>query len=130
MQVIVWVYVNIQFYIDKPSELGAGHWNVQQQHDTCRTSLYLEVCEGDGPAVGVLRAGQQQGAKTLQVADVEAVVGGGGRSVHFTDVEHGLFGGVVKQRDTVDRKPPLTWRLIEGVGQLQSGTRGERQSKF
>jgi len=85
---------------------------------------YLEVGEGDGPAAGGLAAGQQQGAVALQAADVEAVVGGGGRSVHVAGVEHGLLGGVVKQRDAVHREPPLVRRLVEGVGQLQPDDRG------
>lgn len=62
---------------------------------------YLEVGEGDGPAVGVVGAGQQQGAVALQATYMEAVVGGGGWSVHIAGVEHSLLRGVVQQRDVV-----------------------------
>lgn len=57
---------------------------------------------------------------------MDAVVGGGGWSVHLAGVEHGLFGAVVEQRDTFHREPPLTRRLVEIVGHLQSDTRGTR----
>ena len=89
---------------------------------------HLEVRESDGPAAGVGGARQQQGAVALQVADVEAVVGGGGRRVHLAGVEHDLLGRIVEQGDAVHREPPLTRRLVESVGQLQSdtGARGER----
>lgn len=93
-----------------------------------QTDRYLEVGEGDGPAAGVLGAGQQQGAVALQAAYMEAVVGGGGWSVHLAGIEHGLFRGVVEQRDAFHREPPLTRRLIESVGQLQSDTRGMKLS--
>lgn len=93
----------------------------------------MEVGEGDGPAAGVVGAGQQQGAVALQAADMEAVVGGGCWSVHLAGVEHSLFRDVVEQRDTFHREPPLTRRLVESVGQLQSDsrrTRGDSQSKL
>lgn len=86
----------------------------------------MEVGEGDGPAAGLVSVGQQQGAVALQAADVEAVVGGGGGSVHLAAVEHGLFCAVVEQRDAFHCEPPLARGRVEGVGQLQSKSRGTR----
>lgn len=83
-----------------------------------RFSSYLEVGEGDGPAAGMVVAGQQEGTVALQAADVAAVVGGGRGSVHLAGVEHRLFWGVVAQRHTFHWEPPLTWRLVKSVAQL------------
>lgn len=63
--------------------------------------MYLEVSEGDGPAAGMVGAGQQQGAVPLQAADMEAVVGGRGWSVHLAGIEHSFLRGVVEERDAV-----------------------------
>lgn len=54
-------------------------------------SFYLEVGEGDGPAAGMVVAGQQEGTVALQAADVVAVVGGGSGSVHLAGIEHRLL---------------------------------------
>lgn len=93
---------------------------------------YLEVGEGEAPVVSILAAGQQQGAVALQAADVQAVVGGGGRSVHVAGVEHCLLRGVVAHRHAVHREPPLTRRLVESVGQLQpdASERGGNNTSF
>lgn len=85
-----------------------------------RAAPYLEIGEGDGPATGWVIAWQQQGTVALQAADVEAVVGGGCWSVYLAGIERSLFGCVVEQRDTFHWEPPLTWRLIESVGHLDS----------
>lgn len=85
-----------------------------------RAASYLEIGEGDGPATGWVVAWQQQGTVALQAADMEAVVGGGCWSVHLAGIERSLFGCVVEQRDTFHWEPPLTWRLIESVGHLDS----------
>lgn len=69
---------------------------------------YLEVGEGDRPAASVVGAGQQQGAVSLQAADMEAAERGGGWSVNLAGVENCLLRGVVEQRDAVHREPPLT----------------------
>lgn len=89
--------------------------------DRWKRHWHLEVREGDGPAAGVVCAGQQQGVVPLQAADVKAMVGGRGWSIDLTGVEDSLFRGVVEQRDGVHWEPPLTRRLIESVGQLHSG---------
>lgn len=57
---------------------------------------------------------------------MKAVIGRGGRSVHLSDIEHCLPSSVEEQRDAVHRKPPLTWRLVESVGQLESAVEGVR----
>lgn len=81
---------------------------------------HLEVCEGDGPAAGLLVARLQLGAVVLQAADVKAVVGGRRRGVHLAGIKRGLFGFVVEQRDAFHGEPPLFRRLVESIGHLDS----------